>query len=59
MDLAVYLIQVVFAIFFIGAAFALAASIVGGQWKNLDAAAMLVLEIDDPYPGDVATDEGV
>ena len=59
MDLAVYLIQVVFAIFFIGAAFALAASIVGGQWKNLDQAAMLVLEIDDPYPSDVATDEGV
>jgi hypothetical protein len=58
MDLAVYMIQAVFAIFFIGAAFALAASIVGGQWKNLDAAAMLVLEIDDPYPGDVATDEG-
>jgi nitrogen fixation-related uncharacterized protein len=58
MDLAVYMIQVVFVVFFIGAAFALAASIVGGQWNDLDAASRLVLEIEDPYPGEVTTDEG-
>jgi nitrogen fixation-related uncharacterized protein len=57
MDLAVYMIQVVFVLFFVGAAFALAASIVAGQWKDLDAASRLVLEIDDPYPHEAATDE--
>jgi hypothetical protein len=58
MDLAVYMISAVFIVFFVGAVFALVASIAAGQWNNLDSAAMLVLDIDDPYPDRPASDEG-
>jgi hypothetical protein len=51
-DLAIYMIQATFIVFFLGAAVALLASLAGGHWNHLDAAANIVLDIDDPYPGE-------
>ena len=50
MDLAMYMIIATFVVFFVGATFALAASITGGFWRDLDSAALIVLAEDDPYP---------
>lgn len=52
MDLAMYMISATFVVFFVGAAFALAASVAAGHWEHLDQAALVVLAIDDPYPGE-------
>jgi nitrogen fixation-related uncharacterized protein len=50
MDLSVYLIAATIVTFAVGAAFALAYSIADGQWKNLDRAALVVFDDDDPAP---------
>ncbi len=47
MALAVYMIVSTIAIFWIGTAFALAWSVAAGQWRDLDAHAGFVLEIED------------
>lgn len=54
MTLAVYMIISTFVVFFTGALVALAWGFSDGQWKNTAATARLVLEIDDPYPGEDA-----
>jgi len=54
MDLSIYMITATFAVFFSIAAVALAWSIAAGQWRNLAADAAIVLEVDDPYPGEAA-----
>lgn len=50
MELSVYLVTATIVTFTVGAAFALAYSIVDGQWKHLDLAALVVLDDDDPAP---------
>lgn len=50
MDLAVYLVTAVIVTFAVGAAVGLWLSIVGGHWRNLDAAARVVLDNDEPMP---------
>lgn len=52
MDLAVYFIIATFIVFLTGAAVALAWSIAAGHWQSLDSASRIVLELDDPYPGE-------
>jgi len=58
MDLAVYMIAATFAVFFTIAAVALAWSIADGQWRDLGAAASLVLAVDDPAPDDASDEMG-
>jgi hypothetical protein len=50
MDLSVYLVTATIVTFTVGAAFALAYSIVDGQWKHLDRTALIVLDDDDAAP---------
>jgi hypothetical protein len=50
MDLSVYLVTAVIVTFTVGAAVGLWLSIVGGHWRNLDAAARVVLDGDEPMP---------
>lgn len=50
MDLAVYLVTAVIVIFAMVAAVALWFSVASGQWRSLNAAARVVLDIDDPLP---------
>ena len=57
MDLSIYMIVATFVVFFTGAAVALAWSLAAGHWAGTARAARLVLEIDDPYPGQQADDE--
>ena len=52
MDLSVYMIVATFVVFFSIAAVALAWSVAAGQWRHLAADAGIVLEVDDPYPGE-------
>lgn len=52
MDLAVYLLTAVITVFAIIALVALWFSVASGQWRNLDAASRVVLDIDDPLPSD-------
>jgi hypothetical protein len=50
MDLSVYLVTAVIVTFAVGAAVGLWLSIAGGHWSHLDAAALVVLDDDDPMP---------
>lgn len=50
MDLAVYLISATVTCFLVGATVALTIAALTGQFSDLDAAARLVLEIDEPMP---------
>ena len=50
MDLSVYLVTATLVTFTVGAVFALWYSIDAGQWKDLDRAALIVLDGDDPLP---------
>ena len=50
MDLSVYLVTAVIVTFTVGASVGLWLSIVGGHWSNLDAAARVVLDDDEPMP---------
>jgi nitrogen fixation-related uncharacterized protein len=56
MDLSIYMIISTFAIFFTGAAVALAWGFADGQWKDTSRTARIVLDFDDPYPGQEADD---
>jgi len=47
MDLSTYLIGATIVTFVVGACFALVWSIASGQWKNLEAQALLVFDDDD------------
>jgi len=47
MDLSTYLIGATVVTFIVGACFALTWSIVSGQWKDLEAQALLVFDDDD------------
>jgi nitrogen fixation-related uncharacterized protein len=47
MDLSTYLIGTTIVTFLVGAVFALIWSIASGQWRNLDAQALLVFDDDD------------
>lgn len=57
MDLAVYMVAATFVVFFTGAAVALLWSLADGQWRDLPRAAYIVLDDDDPYPGESAPTE--
>jgi hypothetical protein len=50
MDLSVYLVTAVIVTFTVGACVGLMLSIVGGHWSNLNAAARVVLDDDEPMP---------
>jgi len=52
MDLSIYMIVATFAVFFTIAAVALTWSVAAGQWRHLAADAAIVLDVDDPYPGE-------
>jgi cbb3-type cytochrome oxidase maturation protein len=55
MDLAVYFIVATSVVFFTGALIALAWSLASGQWGDMSSAALIVLDEDDPYPGERAS----
>jgi|GEM_PF-2439703 len=50
MDLSVYLVTAVIATFTVGACVGLWWSIESGHWRNLEAAAAVVLDNDEPLP---------
>ena len=57
MDLSTYLIGATVVTFIVGAGFAFAWSIASGQWKDLEAQALLVFDDDDEVRArDVARD---
>lgn len=50
MDLSVYIITATITTFAVGAAVGLWLSVVSGQWDDLNGAALVVLDFDDPMP---------